>query len=270
MSDKIWVDNVYELLTLELNPIGVSSNKQINILTKLSIIVSIAISLSKGNFTTTKRTILLIALIMGLYIIFQTIFQSLCQTKTTETTETSETSAKTETFTPVEYNNPVKNPQYKTGPPSGPATGPVVLTSPTGPTDAKPVEGPYNRARVLGCSLNTDDWDLKEPQGNTSDNLAEMSFNLSPEIEAALTHNIPMDPSDEFYGANFSRQIYKIADDQGNFADSLYSQGNEQNCKQGSVFAHLGNPYSVYTTACSANNNEGQNRRSALYLPPPS
>ena len=47
MSDKVWVDNVYELLNLEFNPVGVSTNKQINILTKLSSLVSIAISVMK-------------------------------------------------------------------------------------------------------------------------------------------------------------------------------------------------------------------------------
>jgi len=257
MSDKVWVDNVYELLNLEFNPVGVSTNKQINILTKLSILVSLAISVMKKDFTTIKRTILFIAVIMGFYILFSAI----CNNNEPPTKNTTTTTlTRTEPFTDLDYNNPVGNPELSTAPYSSPPT--------TGPTKTTTIQGPANKARVLGCSLNTDDWGHKNPEGNYDTSLAQDSLVLSPEIEAALTHNIPMDPSDEFYGANFSRAIYRVADDQSNFADSLYGQGPGQNCKEGSVFAHLGNPYSVYTTACSANNNEGQNRRSGLHLIP--
>tara|TARA_B100000902_G_scaffold20515_2_gene24639 strand:+ start:12951 stop:13733 length:783 start_codon:yes stop_codon:yes gene_type:complete len=252
MSDKVWVDNIYELLTLEFNPIGVSTNKQINILTKLSILVSVLISVIKQNFTTTKRTVLFIAIIMGFYIFFS----GLCNGTQIKPPEQTKPPSTTEPFTEVNYNNPVGNPELSTARYS------------TGPTRTQIIEGPTSNARVLGTSINTDDWDSKEPTGNQYTSLAMDSLQLSPEIEAALTHKMPMDPSDEFYGANFSRQIYRIADDQGNFADSLYGQGPGQSCKQGSVFAHLGKPYSVYTTACSGNNNDGQKRRTGLFLPP--
>lgn len=257
MSDKVWVDNVYELLNLEFNPVGVSTNKQINILTKLSILVSIAISVMKKDFTTIKRTILFIAVIMGFYILFSALCSNNHDTPSTKSTTFPTT---TETFAHLDYNNPVGNPELSTAPYSSPPT--------TGPTKTTIINGPVNNARVLGCSLNTDDWGRKNPAGNQDVSLAHDSLVLSPEIEAALTHNIPMDPSDEFYGTNFSRSVYRVADDQSNFADSLYGQGPGQNCKQGSVFAHLGNPYSVYTTACSANNNEGQNRRTGMHLIP--
>ena len=245
MDTKLWVDDICQLFTLDINPFGASSNAQINIITKLALLVSAALTTIKRQSAPLKRTIIFIAIVMGVYILFS----GMCAEKMNR--------GQTENFAHKDnFDNPVNNPELKTAVLSGPATG-----SPSGMV----IQTPSCPSRVLGCSVNTDDWSGQDPSAD--DTRPSTSLAISPEIEAALTHNMPLDPSDEFYGSNFSRQIYRIADDQGNYASSLYSQGPGQDCKQGSVFAHLGNPYTVYSQACSANNGYGQARRTGMHLP---
>ena len=255
MDTKLWVDDICQLFTLDINPFGASSNAQINIITKLALLISAIVTSIKRESAPLKRTIIFVALIMGIYIIFS----AMCSQKINAVSATIPDTA-TERFGHKEqYDNPVSNPELHTAVLSSPATG-----SPSGMV----VQTPACPSRILGCSVNTDDWLGQDPGADdTRKSAGDLAHTLSPEIEAALTHNIPMDPSDEFYGSNFSRQIYRIADDQGNYASSLYSQGPNQDCKQGSVFAHLGNPYTVYSQACSGNNGYGQSRRTGLHLP---
>ena len=254
MSDKLWIDDICELFSLDFNPIGTTLNTQINIITKIALAISLATSIVRKNSSSLKRTIAFVSAIMLAYIIVNSLSRP---KKVVE--ETSFAQPSKELFT-VDKENPVSNTLLSTSPVlSGPATG-----KPSGTIVRNSSDG-----KILGCSLDTDDWEKKEVNGDdTRENLTNTAFTLSPDIEAALTHNIPMDPSDEFYGSNFSRQIYKIPDDQGNYASQLYEQGPRQHCKQGSVFSHLGNPYTVYTRECTANNGYGQARRSGLYLPP--
>ena len=254
--DKIWLDDICQLFNLDFNPVGTSFNSQLNILTKFAIVLSAITSLKKKNTTHLKRTILYITVIMLLYISLQSIAKVI--SPKVEKPEKPEIEI-AETFKNPLENNPVGNPELKSLPLSSPATG---------PTQSLQIIGPASTSRVLGCSLDAKNWSNSnpEPSDSVSVNISGSTYELSPDIEAALTHNIPMDPSDEFYVANFSRQIYKIADDQNNYASSLYAQGPKQQCKQGSVFAHLGNPYTVYTQACSSDNGYGQSRRSGIYL----
>tara|TARA_X000001036_G_scaffold127399_1_gene120554 strand:- start:8237 stop:9013 length:777 start_codon:yes stop_codon:yes gene_type:complete len=255
MTDKLWIDDICQLLSLEFNPIGTPLNTQINIITKMALLISVATSIVKKNSSSLKRTIAFVSVLMLIYIIVN----AFAKPKQVLEVETPFTERTRETFT-VDKENPVGNPQLSTSPElSSPATG-----RPGGSLVSF-----EKSSKILGCSLDTDDWDNRRPNNDdTRENLTNSALVLSPEIEAALTHNIPMDPSDEFYGANFSRQIYKVPDDQGNYASQLYEQGARQHCKQGSVFAHLGNPYTVYTRECTPDNGYGQARRSGLYLPP--
>lgn len=255
MSDKLWIDDMCQLLSLEFNPIGVTLNTQINIITKMALIVSLVTSVIRKNSSSLKRTIAFVSVIMMLYIIIN----SLSKNNTVQELPEAPPTIIKERFT-VNKENPVSNKLLSTSPElSSPATG-----KPSGSLVSS--EG---STKILGCSLDTDDWSGNSPQNDdTRENLTSNSMALSPEIEAALTHNIPMDPSDEFYGSNFSRQIYKVPDDQGNYASQLYEQGPKQHCKQGSVFSHLGNPYTVYSRECTADNGYGQSRRSGVYLPP--
>lgn len=255
---KIWIDDICQLFNADFNPIGAPINTQLNILTKFILLFSTATSLKKGNFKQLKRTILYITLVMFLYICLHAILKN---TPTISPAPKQVPGISTEEFTNA-TGNPVGNPMMKTNPLSSPATG---------PTQTLEIAGPASTSRILGCSLNTRDWSGMDPEGNTAESsetvdILGKKYSLSPDIEQALTHNMPMDPSDEFYGPNYSRQIYKIADDQNNYAESLYAQGPEQQCKQGSVFAHLGNPYTVYTQSCSPNNGYGESRRTGIYL----
>jgi len=247
MDTPLWIDNICELVSLDINPMGKSMNAQINIITKLAVLISVATSITNRNSASLKRTIAFISFLMVIYIIVNSgeVAEEILEPPTEDTV--------IEGFK-VDVHNPMNNRRLTTSPElSSPATG-----NPQGSLVS------IDNTKILGCSLDTDDWSKKDPSGTeTSGN----SLVLSPEIEAALTHNIPMDPSDEFYGSNFSRQIYKVADDQGNYANELYSQGPAQQCKQGSVFSHLGNPHTVYTKECSRDNGYGQARRSGLYLP---
>ncbi len=255
MDTKLWVDDICQLFTLDINPFGASSNAQINIITKLALLISAIVTSIKRESAPLKRTIIFIALVMGVYILFS----GMCA-KNKQANQSPPSGDATERFGHKDtYDNPVGNPELKTAILSSPATG-----SPSGMV----VQTPACPSRILGCSVNTDDWSHKNPDADdTRVSGGNIAHSISPEIEAALTHNMPLDPSDEFYGSNFSRQVYRIADDQGNYASSLYSQGAEQQCKQGSVFAHLGNPYTVYSQACSGNNGYGQSRRTGLHLP---
>lgn len=256
MSDKLWIDDICQILSLDFNPIGAPLNTQINIITKLALLVSLASSVIRKNSSSLKRTIAFVCIIMMIYIIVNAFSKPVVNVPVEVPEEII-----TERFT-VNKENPVNNPLLKTSPElSAPATGSgsMVVSSVSQPS------------RILGCSLDTDDWGKSSPTNDdTRENLSANSMALSPEIEAALTHNIPMDPSDEFYGSNFSRQIYKVPDDQGHYATQLYEQGPNQHCKQGSVFAHLGNPYTVYSRECTADNGYGQARRSGIYTPPKS
>ena len=249
MSDKLWIDDICELVSLDINPIGKSMNGQLNIITKLALLISIATSISNRNTESLKRTIGFISIIMVLYIFLNSPF---LKEEDPPTQEVIERYAPT-----ININNPVNNRELKTNPElSSPATG-----YPQGSISHEPY-------KILGTSLNTDNWRQKAPGNDDSRNSgADEALILSPEIEAALTHNMPLDPSDEFYGTNFSRQIYKVPDDQGNYANQLYEQGPRHSCKQGSVFSYLGNPYTVYSKQCSLDNGYGQARRSGLHLP---
>ena len=245
MSDKLWIDNICELASLDINPIGRTMNAQINIITKLALMISVATSITNKNSASLKRTIAFISILMVLYI-----FMSGNKTET----KTPELESSKETFEPaINIHNPINNRLLGTQPSQG-------------------FQEDFNSVKVLGCPVNSDDWLFKTPaEDDTRENMSDHALGISPEIEAALTHNIPMDPSDEFYGSNFSRQIYKIPDDQGNHANQLFRQGHgpASYCKQGSAFAHLGNPYTVYTKQCDPNNGYGQARRSGLYLETP-
>ena len=256
MSDTpLWIDSIYELVSLDMNPVGKTINVQINIITKLALLISAATSITNKNTASLKRTIAFISFLMVVYILVNC--TKIPETDTPGST-TEPSVALAETFK-VDVHNPMNNRQLSSSPElSSPATG-----NPQGSL----VTTSIDNAKILGCSLDTDDWSKKTPAGDDTKDAAGKSLVLSPEIEAALTHNIPMDPSDEFYGSNFSRQIYKVADDQGNYANELYNQGPSQHCKQGSVFAYLGNPYTVYTKECTKDNGYGQSRRSGLYLP---
>ena len=261
MPTKLWIEDICQLLTPDINPIGVSTNEQINILTKLALVISTCNSCLKKSASSLKRTIVFISFLMFLHIILSAnTLGTISEAPVTKLTSSGFKNVSPKEKFDEQLHNPVGNPVLKTA---------EVLSSPaTGSPSGTLVESPSNPSRILGCSSNTDDWASEPVEDFSRSSAADSSLVLSPEIEAALTHNIPMDPSDEFYGANFSRQIYRIADDQGNYANSLYSQGPNQHCKQGSVFAHLGNPHTVYTKACTANNGYGQARRSGLHLPP--
>lgn len=67
----------------------------------------------------------------------------------------------------------------------------------------------------------------------------------SQKMISSLKCNMPVDPSEQIYGG-FENQFYPIPNDQNNFAQEVYGSLQENLCKEGSIFSHLGNPATAY------------------------
>lgn len=93
---------------------------------------------------------------------------------------------------------------------------------------------------------------IKEPENPLENKLSGVCAPApkSPDPQKALIGGIPMDASDEIFG-NYDRQFYKVPPriDEG-YSTQMYGNLGKETCKEASIYAHLGEPASMYFANC--------------------
>ena len=87
------------------------------------------------------------------------------------------------------------------------------------------------------------------PDMVNKDSFKNRPVNVAPKGgEVSNSYQIYKDGHEAFYEHNNgTRQFFKIANDQNNFAQTLYSEGFEHSRKEGGLYSHLGLPFNKHS-----------------------